>query len=96
MLERVAHPNLKLQLDIFHAQIIQGNLTHCIKECLPHVAHVQIAQVPDRSEPDCAGEIDYGYVLRLFEELGYDGWVGLEYLPKGSTVEGLKFLKSWK
>jgi len=97
IIKEVDHPNLKLQLDIFHAQIIQGDLTRCIKECMPYVGHVQIAQVPNRGEPDSSGEICYEYVLKLLSDLGYDGWIGLEYIPSGiTTVGGLQFLNTWK
>lgn len=94
-LNEVGHPNLRLQLDLFHSQIIEGNLTHNIKAYLPHVAHIQIAQVPDRGEPDSPGEINYRYVFNLLEELGYKGWIGLEYHPRGGTVDGLKWMKNW-
>uniref|UniRef100_T1J9V8 Putative hydroxypyruvate isomerase n=1 Tax=Strigamia maritima TaxID=126957 RepID=T1J9V8_STRMM len=57
--------------------------------------HVQIAQVPDRHEPDTPGEIDFRYILNLFDELGYLGWIGLEYTPKGHTVSGLKWIKDF-
>lgn len=92
VIKDVGHPNLKLQLDIFHLQIVEGNLTHAIKTYLPYVGHVQIAQVPDRGEPDSPGEINYPYIFKLLGELGYDGWIGLEYIPRGETVEGLKWM----
>lgn len=57
--------------------------------------HIQIAQVPDRHEPDTSGEIDYKYVLSLLETVGYSGYIGLEYRPKSSTVEGLKWIKKY-
>lgn len=95
VIREVGHPNLKLQLDVFHTQIIEGNLTENIKTYLPHVGHIQIAQVPDRGEPDSAGEISYRYILKLFEELGYKDWIGLEYLPRGGTADGLKWMKNW-
>ncbi|XP_013407464.1 putative hydroxypyruvate isomerase [Lingula anatina] len=92
-IKNVNHPNLKLQLDIFHLQIMHGNLTGMIKEYMPCVGHMQIAQVPDRHEPNTDGEINYKYVFKLLEEVGYDGWIGLEYKPKGNTVEGLKWIQ---
>ena len=86
------HPNLRLQLDLFHLQQIEGNLTRNIKEYLPYVEHIQVAQVPDRHEPDSPGEIDYAYTFHLLEELGYTGWIGLEYKPVVDTVQGLSWM----
>jgi len=80
-------------LDIFHLQQIAGNLTRNITEMLPHVGHVQIAQVPSRGEPDSAGEIDYGYVFQLLDKLGYEGYVGLEYAPVTTTLKGLSWIE---
>jgi hydroxypyruvate isomerase len=59
------------------------------------VGHIQVAQVPDRHEPNTSGEIDYRYVFSLLEQLGYDGWIGLEYKPAGSTKEGLKWVEEF-
>lgn len=95
LIKKINSPSLKIQLDIFHLQTICGNVTRNIKELLPYVGHVQIAQVPDRYEPNTPGEVDYKYVLKLFENEGYDGYIGLEYLPKSSTVEGLTWMKEF-
>jgi hydroxypyruvate isomerase len=59
------------------------------------VGHIQLAQVPDRHEPDTSGEIDYDYIFSLLEQLGYDGWIGLEYKPTGNTKEGLKLVQEF-
>lgn len=59
------------------------------------IGHVQIAQVPDRHEPDTLGEIDYKYVLSVLEKEGYDGYVGLEYRPKSSSVDGLCWIQNY-
>ncbi|XP_033310594.1 putative hydroxypyruvate isomerase [Bombus bifarius] len=95
VVKKINKPNLKLQLDIFHLQHICGNITKNIKELLPYVGHVQIAQVPDRHEPDTSGEIDYKYVLSILEKEGYDGYVGLEYCPKSSSVDGLSWIQKY-
>jgi len=95
VLDKVNSPNLKLQLDMFHLQHICGSLTNRIKELLPYIGHIQIAQVPDRHEPDSEGEINYDYIFKLLESLGYDGWIGCEYVPKGDTVEGLKWFQRY-
>ena len=62
---------------------------------LLYIGHVQIAQVPDRHEPDSEGEKNYRYVLKQFEASDYVGWIGLEYIPKGKTKEGLKWINEF-
>lgn len=90
--EEVDQPNLKVQMDFYHAQIVEGDLSVTLRKHIAHVGHVQIASVPDRHEPD-EGEIDYGHIFRLLDELGYPGWVGCEYRPRGRTEDGLGWLK---
>ena len=80
--------NLMLQYDIFHMQIMEGDLAKTIERLLPRIGHMQLADVPDRHEPG-SGEINYGWLLPEIDRLGYRGWIGCEYLPKGDTVEGL-------
>jgi hydroxypyruvate isomerase len=81
-------PNLKVQMDLYHAQIVEGDLSVKLRRWLPHIGHIQIAGVPDRGEPD-TGEINYAYIFRLLDELRYEGWVGCEYRPARGTTEGL-------
>eukprot|EP00094_Tigriopus_californicus_P013267 TCALIF_12831-PA protein Name:"Similar to Hyi Putative hydroxypyruvate isomerase (Mus musculus)" AED:0.12 eAED:0.12 QI:8/0.5/0.66/1/1/1/3/114/201 len=95
VIEELNSPNLRLQLDIFHLQFIKGDLTHNIKKFLSITGHIQLAQVPNRNEPDTFGEIDYKYVLDVLEQEKYGGWIGLEYNPKGDTVSGLKWIKDF-
>lgn len=95
ILQKVGRPNLQLQTDIFHWQIMDGNLTGNIREFLPIVGHVQVAQVPDRGEPGSSGELDFTYLFQLLEDEGYQGFVGCEYRPRGDTVEGLSWLRSY-
>ncbi|ERE85104.1 putative hydroxypyruvate isomerase isoform X1 [Cricetulus griseus] len=95
ILQKVGRPNLQLQMDIFHWQIMGGNLTANIREFLPIVGHVQVAQVPDRGEPGSSGELDFSYLFQLLEDEGYQGFVGCEYRPRGDTVEGLSWLRSY-
>lgn len=90
--EEVDQPNLKVQMDFYHAQIVEGDLSVTLRKHIAHVGHVQIASVPDRHEPD-EGEIDYRYIFRLLDELGYPGWVGCEFRPRGRTEDGLGWLK---
>ncbi|KAF7406461.1 hypothetical protein HZH68_005830 [Vespula germanica] len=92
IVKKINSPHLRLQLDIFHMQHCCGNLTRNIEELLPFIGHIQIAQVPHRHEPDTTGEIDYKYILSLLENKGYQGYIGLEYVPKANTVDGLKWI----
>ncbi len=89
----VGAPNLKLQFDIYHRQIMSGDVMMSMAAHLQLIAHVQIASVPDRHEPT-TGELNDTHVLRYLDELGYTGWVGCEYRPKAGTVEGLGWMKT--
>ncbi len=91
--EAVGEPNLKVQMDLYHAQIVEGDLAVKLKRHLADIGHVQIAGVPDRHEPD-EGEVNYRYLFRLLDELGYRGWVGCEYRPRGRTEDGLGWLRT--
>jgi hydroxypyruvate isomerase len=84
-------PNVRVQYDAYHMQRMEGNLLPTIAEHLDLIAHIQIADAPGRGEPG-TGEIDYGYLLPRIDELGYDGWVGLEYKPTRATVDTLDWL----
>ncbi|XP_044298775.1 putative hydroxypyruvate isomerase isoform X1 [Varanus komodoensis] len=95
ILKKVGSPSLKLQLDIFHCQIMDGNLTQNLETYFPIIGHVQIAQVPARHEPDSPGELNYLYLFDLLESMGYSGYVGCEYTPEGNTVKGLGWLYSY-
>ena len=88
----VGHPALAVQMDIFHAQLVHGDLTASLERWLPHIRHIQIAGVPDRHEPD-SGEVNYAYLLERIDELGYTGWIGCEYKPRGRTVDGLGWMR---
>uniref|UniRef100_A0A6B2EIV8 Putative hydroxypyruvate isomerase n=1 Tax=Phlebotomus kandelakii TaxID=1109342 RepID=A0A6B2EIV8_9DIPT len=95
VIKEVNSPNLRLLLDFFHLQRIRGNITNSVKDFLPFIGHVQIAQVPHRNEPDTPGEIDYRYVLGLLAQEGYSDWVGCEYHPKTFTNDGLGWIKEF-
>jgi len=90
IIEEVGAPNLKLQFDIYHQQIIRGDVTETLKRLLPIIGHVQIAGVPGRHEPG-DGEINYPYLFRVLDAAGYRGWIGCEYYPRGATVDGLNW-----
>ncbi|XP_014257036.1 putative hydroxypyruvate isomerase [Cimex lectularius] len=95
VVRRVDSPHLRLQLDVFHMQTITGNLTRNIEEMLPLVGHIQVAQVPNRNEPDTPGEVDYAYLFDLLTQLSYSGWIGLEYKPRSGTDCGLRWIKEF-
>jgi hydroxypyruvate isomerase len=86
--------NVKVQMDCYHAQIVEGDLATTFKKNFNGIGHVQIASVPARNEPD-DGEVNYPYLYTLLDELGYDGWIGCEYRPRGRTEEGLGWLAAW-
>ncbi|WP_256077603.1 2-oxo-tetronate isomerase [Massilia sp. YIM B04103] len=88
ILAAAGRPNLKLQYDIYHMQRMEGELANTIRACLPQIGHMQLADTPGRHEPG-SGEINYAYLLRLLDELGYEGWIGCEYHPQHGTAAGL-------
>ncbi len=92
IVSEVGEPNLKVQMDFYHAQIVEGDLAIKFKKYFGNIGHVQIASVPDRHEPD-TGEVNYSYLLRMLDEAGYAGWVGCEYRPRGRTEEGLGWMQ---
>ncbi|HJV80856.1 2-oxo-tetronate isomerase [Noviherbaspirillum sp.] len=92
--EEVGAPNLKVQMDFYHVQIVEGDIAMKVRRYLPHIGHIQIAGVPERNEPD-TGEVNYAYLFRLLDQLGYDGWLGCEYRPAKGTVEGLGWMKAF-
>jgi hydroxypyruvate isomerase len=92
--EQVGAPNLQVQMDLYHAQIMEGDLAVKLRKYLPRISHIQIAGVPDRHEPD-QGEVNYPYLFKLLDELGYQGWVGCEYRPAKGTVEGLGWMAGY-
>ncbi len=89
--DEVGAPNLKVQMDLYHAQIVGGDLSERLRRFLPHVGHIQIAGVPGRHEPD-VGEINYAWIFKQLDELKYGGWIGCEYRPLTNTVAGLTWL----
>ena len=89
----VDRPNVGLQFDCYHVQIMDGDLATRLARHAPLVRHVQIASVPERHEPD-TGEVAYPYLFDLLDRLGYAGWVGCEYRPATTTVAGLGWMPS--
>jgi 2-dehydrotetronate isomerase len=94
LLDRIARDNVRLQFDFYHCQISEGDLAAHVERLLARIAHIQIAGVPGRHEPD-HGEINYPFLLDLLDRLGYGGWVGCEYRPAAGTIEGLGWAARW-
>jgi hydroxypyruvate isomerase len=89
-------PNLKVQMDLYHCQIVEGDVATKLHTYVPdgNVGHMQIAGVPERHEPD-HGELAYPYLFELIDSLGYAGWIGCEYRPAAGTSAGLGWLRDW-
>ncbi|MGA3334452.1 MAG: 2-oxo-tetronate isomerase [Terracidiphilus sp.] len=96
----IGTPNLKILMDLFHCQVEEGDLAVKIRKYLANpkqtrVGHFQIAGVPERHEPS-TGEVNFSYLFDLIDELGYEGWIGCEYIPAAGTSAGLEWFKKWK
>jgi hydroxypyruvate isomerase len=94
LIEATGSDNIYVQYDIYHMQIMEGDLTRTIEANLPRIAHMQLADNPGRHEPG-TGEINYPFLFKKLDELGYDGWIGCEYKPKTATAEGLGWYASY-
>ena len=90
----VGAPNLKVQFDCYHCQIVEGDLAVKLKRDMAGIGHIQVAGVPERHEPDL-GELNYPYLFDLIDTLGYDGWIGCEYRPRAGTSAGLGWVKPY-
>lgn len=95
IVELVDRENVFIQLDYFHAQNVDGNLSRLTDQLKDKIAHIQIASVPDRHEPD-EGEINYPYLFDKLDQIGYQGFVGCEYKPRIETVAGLDWFKPYR
>ncbi|HAF55869.1 MAG TPA: hydroxypyruvate isomerase [Thauera sp.] len=93
LIDEVGSSNLWLQHDIYHMQRMEGELANTIAKHLPRIAHMQIADNPGRHEPG-TGEINYAWLFRLIDQLGYEGWIGCEYKPVAGTREGLGWIEA--
>jgi len=91
LIKQVDRANVKLQLDLYHAQIMDGDLTTLIQDLADVTGHIQIASVPSRNEP-LTGEINYPYLFNALDASGYHGWIGCEYNPKTTTEDGLHWV----
>ncbi len=95
LIEEVGHPNLFLQYDVYHMQIVEGNLMRTIQTNLARIAHIQIADNPGRNEPG-TGEIHFPNLFAFLDRIGYGGWIGCEYKPAGKTEDGLGWMKPYR
>lgn len=99
LVERIGSPHLKVQMDLYHCQIMEGDITTRLRRWLPtgQVGHLQIAAVPDRGEPD-RGDLNYDHVFSELQALNWPGWIGCEYKPRqagaGGTSAGLGWLRA--
>lgn len=94
VIAKVGRPNVKIQYDFYHVQIVSGDLIKRFEKHQPLVGHVQIAGVPDRHEPD-EGEVNYPEVFKALDRLGYAGWVACEYRPRARTEDGLGWARPY-
>lgn len=94
LVQQLAIPNLKMQFDIYHCQILHGDVTMRLREFLPVIGHIQIASVPSRNEPD-GEELNYPFLFDELDRLGFDGFTGCEYRPRGKTTDGLGWFKKY-
>jgi hydroxypyruvate isomerase len=94
IIAKVGRPNVKIQFDFYHVQIVGGDLIRRFEKHQPFVGHVQIASVPERHEPD-EGEINYPAIFQALDRFGWSGWTACEYRPRGRTEDGLGWGKSY-
>ncbi len=95
LLDEVRRPNLQYQYDLYHMQRMEGNLIATLREHIGRMGHIQVVDLPARHEPG-TGEIHYPHVLAALDELGYTGYIGLEYNPSGSSEESFGWLPADK
>jgi 2-dehydrotetronate isomerase len=93
IIDEIGSPRLKLMFDFYHLQIMEGDVMRRFERHLPRIAHIQFAGVPSRAEPD-EGELNYAWILREIDRLGWRGYVGAEYQPRGRTEDGLGWMKA--
>ncbi|MCL2716840.1 MAG: TIM barrel protein [Alphaproteobacteria bacterium] len=95
LIEDLALPNLKLQFDIYHCQILHGDVTLRLRELMPLIGHIQVASVPSRHEPD-GEELNFPFLFAEIDRLSYGGFIGCEYNPRGGTIAGLDWLRPYQ
>ena len=93
IIAEIGQPAVKLLFDVYHVQIMEGDLIRRLQRHRAIIGHVQIAGVPERAEPDIDNEVNYPAILRELDRVGYAGLVGLEYRPRAGTEDGLDWLE---
>jgi len=94
VIAKIGKPNIRIQFDFYHVQIVGGDLTRRLEKFLPVIGHLQCAAVPSRHEPD-EGEVNYPSVFEAVDRLSYRGWIGAEYRPRGRTEDGLGWARAY-
>ena len=94
IIEAVDQPNVKMQYDFYHRQVMEGNLAPNLSRHFDIVGHIQFSSLPGRHEPQ-HGEVNMPFLFDAVDALGYDGWIGCEYAPKAGTLEGLSWGRPW-
>lgn len=95
VIETLGESNIRVQMDFYHTQIMDGDLWETFQEYREGVGHIQIAGVPERHEPD-TGEVNYAWLFEQLDRVGFDGWLGCEYKPRGETAAGLGWFAPWR
>ena len=95
IIDAVGSDNLRLQYDVYHAQVMEGNLTNALRANLPRIGHIQVADNPGRHEPG-TGEINFPFLLSVLDQIGYRGWVGCEYIPSTASKDSFSWLQAWQ
>jgi hydroxypyruvate isomerase len=94
VIAKVGKANIRMQFDFYHVQIVGGDLIYRLEKFLPVIGHLQCAAVPSRHEPD-EGEVNYPAIFAAVDRVGYKGWIGAEYRPRGRTEEGLGWARNY-
>lgn len=95
VIDAVGNRNLQLQYDVYHAQVMEGDLARTLETHLARIGHIQIADNPGRHEPG-SGEIRFPFLFERLQQLGYAGWIGCEYRPRGATADSFGWLEPWR
>lgn len=94
LIQEIGAPNVNFQCDLYHLQVMEGDLAHTLEERRERIGHVQIADTPGRHEPG-TGEINYPFLFQHLDRIGYQGWVGCEYRPLTTTEAGLGWMRPY-
>jgi 2-dehydrotetronate isomerase len=92
LVRQINHPNVKLMFDVYHVQIMEGDVSKRLEKLKDIIGNIQIAAVPSRHEPD-EGELNYRHIFNVIDKFGYAGYIGCEYKPRGKTEDGLGWMK---